>query len=129
MPVMEHIMNMSFAKRPIPAGRSASARLVEAAICGAMHLPPHTLRTGRGPRKVAFARQLAMYLTHVGFGLTLTEVGTCFERDRTTVRHACALVEDRRDQPAFDFAVSALEAGLAHLAFGLQADFGPELRR
>ena len=31
-----------------------------------------------------------------------------------------ALVEDRRDQQAFDLSISALEAGLAHLALGLQ---------
>jgi hypothetical protein len=94
-----------------------------------MRLPTGALRAGRGTRKIAFARQLAMYLTHVGFGLNLTEVGACFERDRTTVRHACALIEDRRDQPAFDLAVCALETGLAHLAFGLQRGFGPEAVR
>ena len=126
---MEHIMNNMIAKWPDPMRRSAPARLAEAAVCGALQLPAGALRTGRGPRRIAFARQLAMYLTHVGFGLNLTEVGACFERDRTTVRHACALVEDRRDQPAFDLAVSALEAGLAHLAFGLQLGLGPEAAR
>ncbi|CAD5298790.1 DnaA protein helix-turn-helix [Bosea sp. 62] len=123
---MEHIMNILIAKRPDVIRWSAPARLVEAAVCGAMGLPAGALRTGRGQRRIAFARQLAMYLTHVGFGLTLTQVGACFERDRTTVRHACALVEDRRDQPAFDLAVSALETGLAHLAFGLQLGFASE---
>ncbi|HEV2509365.1 helix-turn-helix domain-containing protein [Bosea sp. (in: a-proteobacteria)] len=119
-------MNIMIAKRPGMMRCSAPARLVEAAVCGAMSLPAGALRTGRGQRRIAFARQLAMYLTHVGFGLTLTEVGACFERDRTTVRHACALVEDRRDQPAFDLAVSALETGLAHLAFGLRLGFVQE---
>jgi len=126
---MEHIMNNLVAKRIEAASWAAPARLAEVAVCGAMGLPAGAFRVGRGPRKVAFARQLAMYLTHVGFGLNLTEVGTCFERDRTTVRHACALVEDRRDQPSFDFAVSALETGLAHFAFGLQIGFGSEAAR
>lgn len=126
IPAMEHIMNIPIAKQSHPTRLSAPARLAEAAVSGAMSLPVGALRAGRGTRRIAFARQLAMYLTHVGFALSLTEVGVCFERDRTTVRHACALVEDRRDQPAFDFAVSALEAGLAHLAFGLQLGFGPE---
>ncbi|SEK98608.1 dnaA protein helix-turn-helix [Bosea lupini] len=123
---MEHIMNILIAKRSDVMRWRAPASLVEAAVCGAMGLPAGVLRTGRGQRRVAFARQLAMYLTHVGFGLTLTQVGACFERDRTTVRHACALVEDRRDQPAFDLAVSALETGLAHFAFGLQLSFASE---
>ncbi|WID95689.1 helix-turn-helix domain-containing protein [Bosea vestrisii] len=122
-------MNIAIAKRPNPARLSAPARLAEAAVSGAMSLPVEALRVGRGARRIAFARQLAMYLTHVGFGLTLTEVGSCFERDRTTVRHACALIEDRRDEPTFDFAVSALEAGLAHLAFGLQLEVGLEASR
>lgn len=123
---MEHTMNKWTAKRSDVMRWRAPASLVEAAVCRAMGLPAGVLRTGRGQRRVAFARQLAMYLTHVGFGLTLTQVGACFERDRATVRHACALVEDRRDQPAFDLAVSALETGLAHFAFGLQLGFASE---
>src|SRR5947208_7954986 len=48
----------------------------------------------RGRPHAAFARQVAMYLAHVAWGLTLTEVGNVFVRDRTTVAHACGLVED-----------------------------------
>jgi hypothetical protein len=56
----------------------------------------------RGSPRVAFARQVAMYLAHVVCGLSLTEVGTLFARDRTTVSHACTVVEDRRDDPELD---------------------------
>lgn len=45
----------------------------------------------------AGARQLAMYLCHVLLGLTMTQVGQFFGRDRTTVAYACAQVEDMRD--------------------------------
>ena len=38
-----------------------------------------------------------MYLAHVTCGLSLTEVGEVFARDRTTVAHACGRVEDLRD--------------------------------
>ena len=34
-------------------------------------------RTTRGRAKVALARQVAMYLAHVGCGLSLTETGRC----------------------------------------------------
>ena len=51
----------------------------------------------RGSPPAALARQVAMYLAHVGCGLTFTEVGQLFERDRTTVAHACSCVEDRRE--------------------------------
>lgn len=64
----------------------------------------------RGSSTTAFARQVAMYLAHVGCGLTLTEVGRVFARDRTTVAHACSLVEDRREEPHFDRALELLEA-------------------
>jgi chromosomal replication initiation ATPase DnaA len=63
----------------------------------------------RGRAEVAHARQAAMYVSHVAGQLTLTEVGSLFERDRTTVSHACAAVEDRRDNPTFDRAIAALE--------------------
>ena len=45
----------------------------------------------------------------LGCGLTLTEVGRLFARDRTTVAHACALVEDRREEAPFDRALELLE--------------------
>ncbi|AEQ50666.1 helix-turn-helix domain-containing protein [Pelagibacterium halotolerans] len=45
----------------------------------------------------AGARQLAMYLCHVLLGMTMTQVGQFFGRDRTTVAYACAQVEDMRD--------------------------------
>ncbi|ODT30859.1 MAG: hypothetical protein BGN89_03855 [Alphaproteobacteria bacterium 64-6] len=70
----------------------------------------------RGSSRVAFARQVAMYLAHVTFGLTLTTVGRAFGRDRTTVAHACALVEDARDNPDFDRTLELLEAIAKHLA-------------
>lgn len=122
----EHIMNYDIAKGADPLSRSARARLAEAAVCAALRLPPATLRQGRrGVSPVAFGRQVAMYLTHVGFGLNLSQVGLAFGRDRTTVRHACALVEDRRSEPGFELALAALEAALT---LRLRA-FAPEAGR
>lgn len=63
----------------------------------------------RGRAKVALARQVAMYLAHVVCGMSLTQVGRTFERDRTTVAHACGLIEDRRDDPCFDRVLELLE--------------------
>jgi chromosomal replication initiation ATPase DnaA len=67
----------------------------------------------RGRPNVAFARQVAMYLAHVACGLTLTEVGHVFSRDRTTVAHACGRVEDLRDDPSFDRSLE-LPEGFLH---------------
>lgn len=75
-------------------------------------------RTRRAPR-VAFARQVAMYLAHVVCGLSLTEVGALFARDRTTVAHACGVVEDRRDDPELDGSLEHLENAVASLLVAL----------
>jgi chromosomal replication initiation ATPase DnaA len=66
----------------------------------------------RGRSRVAFARQVAMYLAHVAWGLSLTQVGLVFARDRTTVAHACGLVEDCRDDPVLDRSLELLEGAL-----------------
>lgn len=59
---------------------------------------------------VAEARMLAMYLVHVVLGRSYSEVGEFFGRDRTTVAHACARIEDMRDNASVDADVAALEA-------------------
>jgi hypothetical protein len=73
-------------------------------------------RPSRGPAEAAFARQVAMYLAHVCCHWTFTEVGRLFSRDRTTVAHACALVEDHRDDARLDRALDWLERVVKRLA-------------
>ena len=63
----------------------------------------------RGNATVASARQVALYLVHVGFGLTFTQTGHLFGRDRTTVSYACRAVEERREDPDFDACLDYLE--------------------
>lgn len=70
----------------------------------------------RGRAEVALARQVAMYLAHVACGMSLTDVGRMFSRDRTTVAHACAVIEDRRDDKVFDRAIELLEMVVSALA-------------
>lgn len=66
----------------------------------------------RGSAAVAFARQVAMYLCYVAFELSLARVALAFGRDRSTVAHACHIIEDRRDEAQFDLWIGALEATL-----------------
>ena len=56
----------------------------------------------RGAKGIAFTRQIAMYLAHVSCGMTLTDVGAMFGRDRTTVSYGCLKIEYRRDDPILD---------------------------
>jgi Bacterial dnaA protein helix-turn-helix len=67
------------------------------------------LQPNRGHAAVAFERQVAMYLGHIGCGLSLTEAGHLYGRDRTTAAHACSVVEARRDDRRFDFLLDLLE--------------------
>jgi chromosomal replication initiation ATPase DnaA len=57
-----------------------------------------------------------MYLAHVGFGMSLARVAAAFGRDRSTVAHACHLVENRRDEAAFDAWMAQLESGVEVVA-------------
>ncbi|NHK29566.1 hypothetical protein FF098_016785 [Parvularcula flava] len=59
---------------------------------------------------IAEGRQVAMYLTHVIGQVPLSDTGPHFGRDRTTVAHACARIEDRRDEDYFDNGLMRLES-------------------
>jgi len=66
----------------------------------------------RGCKKASSVRQLAMYLTYTTFEMSLARCAVAFGRDRSTVAHACQLIEERRDEEAFDDWIDGLEAGL-----------------
>lgn len=98
---------------PTPLAAVARRAALDATVARAFAVPPEALSgTSRGRAPIAFARQAAMYLAHVGLSLSLTDVGRLFARDRTTVAHACGVVEDRRDDPTLDRALELLEAAV-----------------
>jgi hypothetical protein len=101
----------SSCEQPEPPSPGDELRsLIEATVAGVFDVDAERLRLPtRGRANVALARQVAMYIAHVGYGLSLTEVGDLFERDRTTVAHACSVVEQRRDDPRFDAAIQLLD--------------------
>lgn len=91
----------------------ASAQLAAAVTSFALGVRPGDIMGDpRGSAEIAFARQVAMYLCHVAFELSLARVATGFERDRSTVAHACHVIEDRRDDEAFEHWINALEMAL-----------------
>ncbi|MFN3623836.1 MAG: helix-turn-helix domain-containing protein [Hyphomicrobium sp.] len=104
--------------RPIVAARSGASReAIEYAVTQVFGIAGRDLRRStRGRARVALARQVAMYIAHVGCGLSLTETGRLFERDRTTVAHACGVIEDRRDDPLFDRVLDLIEWSVPVLA-------------
>lgn len=98
---------MKFVQRSEDAARARLASSLSGYVFGVDQTDLYA--PTRGVQAVSLARQVAMYLTHVSFGLSLARVANAFVRDRSTVAHACHLIEDRRDDPAFDDMLEALE--------------------
>jgi hypothetical protein len=94
-------------------GGDGAAAAVAAMVAQQRNVPlGQLLHRSRREAGVAEARQLAMYLVHVVLGRTYSQVGDFFGRDRTTVAHACARIEDQRDRRGFDEEVAAFEAAI-----------------
>ncbi len=97
-------------KRAVDA---AAAELAANVVSYALGVPAQNIvDDARGCTKTAYARQLAMYLCHTGFELSLARVAVAFGRDRSTVAHACHAIEDRREEDQFDLWIGSLEAML-----------------
>lgn len=63
------------------------------------HLKPSDMQSKRRPAKIAFPRQVAMYLCRAMTHEPLTVIGEAFGgRDHGTVIHACKAVENMMDQ-------------------------------
>ncbi len=87
--------------------------VLEAMVASAFSVKREAIRDSRrGRAGTAFARQVAIYLSHTRLGLTYTEAGAVFGRDRTTVAHACRKVEEKREDPRIDAVVDYLERAI-----------------
>jgi chromosomal replication initiation ATPase DnaA len=67
--------------------------------------------TRRRP-KAAFARQIAMYLSHIVFKMSPAEVARVFGRHPSTVAYAFRRIEELREEPELDRTLDWLEAML-----------------
>jgi chromosomal replication initiation ATPase DnaA len=109
--------------REVEEGAEHRLAAVDMAACACFGVAGMLLHgPRRGPRRVAAARQLAIYLARVTLGVPTRLVAAHAGRDRSTIAHACRVVEARRDDPCVDAAITALERGLARL----MADGGGE---
>jgi chromosomal replication initiation ATPase DnaA len=99
------------ATEPLRAGMS------QLVVAHAYSLRVEDLRApSRTGGKVAQARQVAMYLAHVVFSMSVSAVARAFGRDRATARHAIIRVELLRDDPELDRTLGWLEATLRVMA-------------
>ena len=86
---------------------------ISAAVAAVFMVPIRDIHaTTRRTASAALARQSAMYLAHVAFGLNFTDAGRAFGRVRTTAARACRLIEDRRENLQLDAALADLEHAL-----------------
>lgn len=98
---------------PAQPSDASLCRVAEHLVAAAYETDVAAIRSmTRGPARAAYARQAAMYLLRVGLGLPNSEIGAYFQRDRTTVAHACARIEDSRDDAKLDQTLDCLEATL-----------------
>lgn len=74
------------------------------------------LSGSRGSSAVSRARQISMYLMRASLGMSLSRVARAFGRDRSTVSHACHVIEDLRDDVDFDIWIEQLSVGLSSVA-------------
>ena len=54
-------------------------------------------------------RQIAMYVCHVALQIPMGDIADAFGRSRSTVAYSIRIVEDRRDDKAYDGFVGAVE--------------------
>ncbi|MEE9348228.1 MAG: helix-turn-helix domain-containing protein [Robiginitomaculum sp.] len=88
----------------------ARAQLVMAAVALEFGIPDiEVYSRTKGNSKNSFARQIAMYLTHIVYEINLSRVARTFSRDRSTASHACRVVEESREDPIIDEKLIRLE--------------------
>ena len=70
----------------------------------------------RGAPRAALARQIAMYLAHIVFALSVRDVARGFGRKHSTCLHAIQRVEELREDPDLDRTLHFLETMLRNAA-------------
>lgn len=100
-------------RAPDPRRDRAAAAFVTSLVAMATGIPAREIAgPTRARAPAARARQMAMYLAHVGYAWPMARVAVAFGRDRTTASHAVHRIEDLRDDADFDAQISAMEACL-----------------
>src|ERR1700742_2146882 len=92
----------------VVAQRASLALFVAGQVYG---VPVEEMRKPtRGRPQVARARQIAIHLARSVFGLSQSQLAAEFRRDRSTVHHACHLIDGMREQNAeFDSTLNWME--------------------
>jgi chromosomal replication initiation ATPase DnaA len=94
--------------------RDARAHALLKIIAAVRGIPLYDLLDRRrGIAPVCQARQLAMYLVYVTLSRPQEEVARIFDRQRSTVAHACHVIEDMREAPEIEAEIARIETCFA----------------
>lgn len=108
---MELVSQASSALMPLRAG------VTQILVAQAYGVTLEEMRAAtRRTSQIAFARQIAMYLTHIVFSMSIGDVAQAFARDRSTVCYAVQRVEALREDPDLDRTLGWLETLLRAIA-------------
>jgi chromosomal replication initiation ATPase DnaA len=108
---MELVSQASSALMPLRAG------VTQILVAQAYGVTLEEMRAAtRRTSQTAFARQIAMYLTHIVFSMSIGDVAQAFARDRSTVCYAVQRVEALREDPDLDRTLGWLETLLRAIA-------------
>ncbi len=80
------------------AGEASTLDMVAHVVSDSYGVPIEALMARGRTFRVAFARQVAMYVGYKVSGMTMTEVGNYFGREYTTVSHAYNRVKEIMDR-------------------------------
>jgi len=99
----------------LAAQRASLAQFIAAQV---YNVPVEEMRRPtRGRPHVARARQIAIHMARSVFALTHKQLAMEFRRDRSTVHHACNLIEGMREESAeFDSTLRWMETLLRRAA-------------
>jgi chromosomal replication initiation ATPase DnaA len=92
--------------------------LAQFIVCQVHGVPVEEMRKPtRGRPHVARARQIAIHLARLVFAMTHRQLAQEFGRDRSTIHHACGLIEEMREDSAeFDSTLRWMESLLRRAA-------------
>jgi chromosomal replication initiator protein len=92
----EEVLAGLYPKSPVPGGRSRTIAEIQQATCEHFGLSSEELLSSSRTARVAWPRQVAMYLSRELTGASLPAIARQFGgRDHTTVMHACRRTSER----------------------------------
>jgi chromosomal replication initiator protein len=96
IPTVERLLQDIFQEE---AQSQVTVEKIQAKVAGYYKIPIDDMKSRRRPAEIAFARQVAMYLSRMLTSHSLQQIGAAFgNRDHGTVIHACRQVENMMEQ-------------------------------